>query len=85
MKNFRPLNVLIACEESQAECMAFRNLGHNAYSCDIQECRQKGHPEYHIHSDVTPLLEGLRDFITQDNIKHHIDKWDLLIAHPPCT
>ena len=43
------LNVLIACEESQAECMAFRELGHNAYSCDIQQCRTKGHPEWHIH------------------------------------
>ena len=54
------LTVLIACEESQAECMAFRELGHEAYSCDIQPCRQGGHPEWHIHGDVLPLLDGLR-------------------------
>lgn len=79
------LRVLIACEESQAECIAFRNLGHEAYSCDIQKCRPSGHPEWHIHSDVLPLLDGLQDFLTQDNTPHHIDSWDLIIAHPPCT
>lgn len=79
------LRVLIACEESQAECIAFRNLGHEAYSCDIQTCRPGGHPEWHIHSDVLPLLDGLQDFLTQDNTPHHVDSWDLIIAHPPCT
>ena len=48
------LNVLIACEESQAECMAFRNLGHNAFSCDLQPCRKGGQPEWHIKDDVRP-------------------------------
>lgn len=85
IKSFTSLRVLIACEESQAECIAFRNLGHEAYSCDIQKCRPGGHPEWHIHSDVLPLLDGLQDFLTQDNIPHHIDEWDLIIAHPPCT
>lgn len=85
MNKLRPLNVLIACEESQAECIAFRRLGHNAFSCDIQKCRPNGHPEWHIQNDVTPLLLGLKHFVTQDNKKHHISKWDLLIAHPPCT
>lgn len=84
-QSITPLRILIACEESQAECIAFRNLGHEAYSCDIQKCRPGGHPEWHIHSDVLPLLDGLQDFLTQDNTPHHIDSWDLIIAHPPCT
>lgn len=79
------LNVLIACEESQAECIAFRALGHKAYSCDIQKCRRGGHPEWHICGDVTPLLEGRTQFYTQDGKHHHLSRWHLIIAHPPCT
>lgn len=79
------LNILIACEESQAECKAFRELGHNAYSCDIQECRRGANPSWHIHGDVTPYLQGLCHFVTQDGEKHMVPKWDLIIAHPPCT
>lgn len=79
------LNVLIACEESQAECEAFRKLGHKAYSCDIQPCRPKGHPEWHIHGDVTPYLDGVTQFYTQDGKHHHLSRWHLIIAHPPCT
>ena len=52
------INVLIACEESQAETFAFRTLGFNAYSCDIQPCQRKGNPAWHIHADVTPFLKG---------------------------
>jgi hypothetical protein len=63
------MRVLIACEESQEVCKAFRAKGHEAYSCDIQEC-SGGHPEWHIQGDVLPLLK---------------EKWDLIIAHPPCT
>lgn len=63
------MRVLVACEESQTVCKAFRELGHEAYSCDIQEC-SGGHPEWHIKGDVLPLLNN---------------KWDLIIAHPPCT
>lgn len=81
----RHLNVLIACEESQAECEAFRKLGHKAYSCDVQMCRRGGHPEWHIQGDVTPYLEGRTQFWTQDGKHHHISKWHLIIAHPPCT
>lgn len=81
----RHLNVLIACEESQAECNAFRELGHKAYSCDIQKCRPSGHPEWHIKGDVTPLLQGRTQFYTQDGKHHHISRWHLIIAHPPCT
>ena len=63
------MRVLVACEESQEVCKAFRERGHEAYSCDMQEC-SGGHPEWHIQCDVLELLgEG----------------WDLIIAHPPCT
>lgn len=79
------LTVLIACEESQAECQAFRAIGHEAYSCDIQKCRKTANPSWHIHSDVLPLLDGLKDFLTQDQVPHHVEHWDLIIAHPPCT
>lgn len=79
------MKVLIACEESQAVCTAFRELGHEAYSCDIQEC-SGGHPEWHIKGDVLPLINGNCSFLTMDGELHHIaGKWDLLIAHPPCT
>ena len=63
------MKVLIACEESQAVCKAFRERGHEAYSCDVKDC-SGGHPEWHIKGDVLPLLK---------------EKWDLIIAHPPCT
>lgn len=79
------MNVLIACEESQIECIAFRDLGYYAYSCDIKPC-SGGHPEWHIQGDVLPLLNGNCYFCTSDG-KYHvlIGKWDLIIAHPPCT
>lgn len=64
------MRVLIACEESQAVCKAFRSLGHEAYSCDIQECSGE-HPEWHIQGDAIEVAYG------QD--------WDMMIAHPPCT
>lgn len=63
------MKVLIACEKSQRVCISFRHLGHEAYSCDVQPC-SGGYPEWHIHSDVESVLN---------------DKWDLIIAHPPCT
>ncbi len=79
------LRVLIACEESQTTCKAFRELGHEAYSCDIQEC-SGGHPEWHICGDCLPILNGDCDFTAQDGESHHQPgKWDLIIAHPPCT
>ena len=63
------MRVLVACEESQEVCKAFRALGHEAYSCDIQPC-SGGHPEWHLQVDALELLKM---------------KWDLIIAHPPCT
>lgn len=79
------LYVLIACEESQAECLAFRQLGHIAYSCDIQPCRPSGNPQWHIQGDVTPYLHGATKFTTQDGTIQSVPHFDLIIAHPPCT
>lgn len=79
------MRALIACEESQTICTALRKLGWEAYSCDIQEC-SGGHPEWHICEDVIPLVNGNCTFTTRDGQQHTIiGKWDLLIAHPPCT
>lgn len=79
------MKVLIACEESQIECIEFRKLGHESYSCDILPC-SGGHPEWHIKSDVLPLLNGRCLFTTCDGVQHVITtRWDLIIAHPPCT
>lgn len=64
-----PLNILVACEESQAVCLAFRKRGHNAFSCDIQEC-SGGHPEWHLQGDVFNYLN---------------QSWDIMVAFPPCT
>jgi hypothetical protein len=64
-----PLKILVACEESQVVCKAFRELGHEAYSCDIQDCSGE-RPEWHIKGDV---------------LNHLNDGWDLMTAHPPCT
>ena len=81
----RVLNILIACEESQAECLAFRELGHNAFSWDIQACRCGGVPEWHIQGDVTPFLHGETQFRVQTGVLVRVPAWDLIIAHPPCT
>lgn len=79
------MKVLVACEESQRVCTAFRERGHEAYSCDIID-QSGGHPEWHIMQNVLPLLNGKCEFETTDGVKHEIDgKWDLIIAHPPCT
>jgi len=64
------MNILVACEESQAVTIELRKLGHNAFSCDIQDC-SGGHPEWHIKGDA--VLEA------------YSGKYDLMIAHPPCT
>ena len=79
------MKVLVACEESQRVCTAFRKRGHEAYSCDIIDC-SGGHPEWHIKQDVLPLLNGNCNFQTADKKQHGIKgEWDLIIAHPPCT
>lgn len=63
------MKVLVACEESQMVCKAFRSLGHKAFSCDLLPC-SGGHPEWHLQCDVLSIL-------TQG--------WDMMIAHPECT
>ena len=85
------MNVLVACEESQRVCIAFRERGHNAFSCDIEPC-SGGHPEWHIQDDVLHLLNGSGEnagkvfFVTQDLFPHSLPKrWDMIIAFPPCT
>lgn len=63
----------------------FQGKRHEAYSCDIIDC-SGGHPEWHIKQDVLPLLNGNCEFETTDGTQHRVDgKWDLIIAHPPCT
>lgn len=78
------MNVLIACEKSQIECSAFRELGHRCFSCDIQSS-QGGHPEWHIRGDVLKLFDQDICFTTEDGEIHSVNHWDLIIAHPPCT
>lgn len=94
------MNVLVACEESQEVCKAFRARGHRAFSCDIQEC-SGGHPEWHFVGDCRYLIteccwicSGVPDipdemfgtFKTQDGKRHNLPaRWDIIIAHPPCT
>lgn len=78
-------------------CIAMRNLGHEAYSCDIQE-PSGGHPEWHIHDNVLNYLNGetcinedgeaedVICFFTMNGEYHEVySKWDMIIAHPPCT
>ena len=77
------MKVLVACEESQTACKAFRERGHEAYSCDIQE-PSGGHPEWHILGDALKAIAG-GQIVTMDGKAHDVGKWDLLIAHPPCT
>ena len=90
------MRVLVACEESQRVCSAFRARGHEAYSCDIIE-PSGGHPEWHILGDVLFVLNPSDNgdhsieyrpgisFVTMDGKFHEVPKWDLIIAHPPCT
>lgn len=77
------MKVIVACEESQRVCTEFRKRGHEAYSCDIIE-PSGGHPEWHILGDALEAIKGGR-IVTMDGAAHDVGKWDLLIAHPPCT
>lgn len=94
------MKILVACEESQAVTIELRKLGHEAYSCDIQEC-SGGHLEWHILQNVLDILQphehwtdiqGIQEsfygvhFSTCDGKYHRINgKWDMIIAFPPCT
>ena len=77
------MRVLVACEESQAVTIEFRKRGHEAYSCDIIDC-SGGHPEWHICGDALEAIKG-GQIVTMDGKTHDVGKWDMLIAHPPCT
>ena len=78
------MNILLACEESQAVCKEMRRLNQNAFSCDILPC-SGGHPEWHIQTDALHVLNGFVFFATQDRKIHTVENWDLIIAFPPCT
>lgn len=79
------MKILVACEESQEVCKAFRDKGHEAYSCDVIDCGG-AMPEYHIKADVLPLLNGNCKFQTMDGRTHFVEgEWDMIIAFPPCT
>lgn len=75
---------LVACEESQAITIELRKLGHIAFSCDIKDC-SGGFPEWHIKGNALDLVNGFCSFNTCDDLTHCVSKWDLIIAHPPCT
>lgn len=77
------MKVLVACEESQRVTLCFRARGHIAYSCDILSC-SGFHPEWHIKGDALMILNG-GHFVTESGKEVYINKWDLIIAHPPCT
>lgn len=85
------MNILVACEESQAVTIELRRLGHEAYSCDLLEC-SGGHPEWHIQKDVLKVINPENDgemeaisFWTMDDEIHIVEKWDMILAFPPCT
>ena len=87
------MKILVACEESQAVTIELRKLGHEAYSCDIIPC-SGGHPEWHIQSDVMKVLKPWKheeeyepyiSFCTVSGDFHYFEKWDMIIAFPPCT
>ena len=65
--------------------MAFRALGFNAWSCDIQPCKKGTPVAWHIIGDVTPYLQGKTTFSTQDGKRHRLRQWHFILAHPPCT
>ena len=79
------MKILVACEESQAVTKELRALGHEAYSCDIEEC-SGGHNEWHILGDIKLVLDPIHGFNTSNGDIHvDINKWDMIIAFPPCT
>lgn len=78
------MRILVACEESQAVSKELRRLGHEAYSCDIQEC-SGGAPEWHIQGDALIMLDTPVRFTTMDGKHHIVVEWDMVIAFPPCT
>ena len=66
------MKVLVACEFSATVRDAFRERGHDAWSCDLLPT--EGDPAWHIQGPIEHILH-----------RDHIHQWDLMIAHPPCT
>lgn len=80
----KKLNILVACEESQAVTKQFRLLGHNAYSCDLLPC-SGNHPEWHYNMDVFKVIKNNGGILQNGNKVKINGDWDLMVAHPPCT
>jgi hypothetical protein len=80
----KKLNILVACEESQAITKELRFLGHNAYSCDLLDC-SGGHPEWHFNNDVFRVIKNIGGKLQNGNEIYFKRNWDMMIAHPPCT
>lgn len=77
------MTILVACEESQTVTIELRRLGHNAYSCDLLPS-SGGHPEWHIIGDVIDVIYN-RAGTLETGTNFSCDRWDMMIAHPPCT
>lgn len=85
MKNkSKRLKILVACEESQAVTKELRELGHEAYSCDLLEC-SGGHPEWHFKADVFEIIDKKGGNLQNGDRISSRKQWDMMIAHPPCT
>ena len=83
LENRKKLYILVACEESQTITKELRKLGHNAYSCDLLEC-SGGNPQWHFNMDVFKVIKNKGGKLQNgDSVK--VKKWDMMIAHPPCT
>jgi hypothetical protein len=80
----KKLNILVACEESQAVTKELRLLGHNAYSCDLLPC-SGGHPEWHFNMDVFDVIDNKGGVLQNEGLITLKSNWDIMIAHPPCT
>lgn len=79
----KKMNILVACEESQAITKELRDLGHNAFSCDLLPC-SGGHPEWHFNIDVFEIIKHKGGEL-QNGESAYVEQWDMMIAHPPCT
>lgn len=78
------MKILVACEESQAVTKVLRELGHDAFSCDIQKC-SGGHPEWHFNEDIFKIIKNNGGIVQSGGKVDRRKKWDMMIAHPPCT
>jgi hypothetical protein len=78
------MRILVACEESQAITKELRELGHDAFSCDLLPC-SGGHPEWHFQEDVFKIIENHGGILQNGDENNSTDQWEMMIAHPPCT